>query len=363
MDDCSGIPQLGYGEFSEWLHKKVGNQRIPISGSLEVTMRCNLRCQHCYIPIERRASRNVRELSLPEIKRILDEITDAGCLWLLLTGGDPFIRRDFLDIHTYARHKGLILTLFTNGTLITPRIADYLAEWRPFNMEITLYGATQETYERVTGIPGSYKRCMRGIELLLERKLPLGLKTMVMTINQHELNLMKSFAASLGLHFRFDAILHSALDRSSYPHSLRLAPSEIVSIENHDPDLVRIWPDHFQKLFDNIKPSRNMYLCNAGKQSFHIDAAGRLTLCLTARQPFFDLRDNTFKEGWESFLPQVTDQQYKKGYPCVGCRLRTMCPQCPAMAELEYGETEKRVEFLCQVTRLRKEAFVSQTKV
>ena len=231
MDDCSGLSDLGYGEFSEWLHQKVGNQRIPISGSLEVTLRCNLRCQHCYIPGERRLSRKERELSLGEIQRILDEITDAGCLWLLLTGGEPLLRRDFLDIYTYAKRKGLLLTFFTNGTLVTRRIADHLAEWRPFNIEITLYGTTQETYERVTGIPGSYTRCRRGIDLLLERNLPLGLKTMVMTLNHHELDQMKVLADNLGVQFRFDPILNPAQDGSARPTYLRLTPEEIVGVE------------------------------------------------------------------------------------------------------------------------------------
>ena len=202
MDDCNGLSELGYGEFSESLHRRVGNQHIPITGSFEVTLRCNLRCQHCYIPGERRRSRKEPELNLEEMQRILDEITDAGCLWLLLTGGEPLLRRDFLDIYTYAKRKGLLLTLFTNGTLVTRRIADYLADWRPFKIEITLYGATQETYERVTGIPGSYARCRRGIDLLLERKLPLSLKTMVMTLNHAELDQMKALAASLGVQFR-----------------------------------------------------------------------------------------------------------------------------------------------------------------
>jgi len=198
MDDCSGIPQLEYGEFSEWLHQRVADQHIPISGSLEVTTRCNLRCQHCYIPGEWRANRSDTQLSLGEIKRILDQLTDAGCLWLLLTGGEPLLRRDFLDIYDYAKRKGLILTIFTNGTLVTPRIADFLAEWRPFKIEITLYGATQETYERVTGIPGSYTCCRRGIDLLLERNLPLSLKTIVMTLNHHELDEMKLLSTRLG---------------------------------------------------------------------------------------------------------------------------------------------------------------------
>ena len=153
MSGCGSLPQLEYGQFSDWLHEKVRSQRVPVSGSLEVTERCNLRCQHCYIPAKQRAGSRRRELKLPEIERILAEIAESGCLWLLLTGGEPFLRRDFLDIYTSARRKGLILTLFTNGTLITRPIADTLAEWRPLKIEITLYGATPETYERVTGVP------------------------------------------------------------------------------------------------------------------------------------------------------------------------------------------------------------------
>ena len=357
MDDCGGIPQLGYGEFSEWLHKKVGSQRIPISGSLEVTLRCNLRCQHCYIPPEQRANRKANELSLVEIQRILDEVTDAACLWMLLTGGEPLLRRDFLDIYTCARRKGLIVTLFTNGTLLTPRIADYLAEWRPFNIEITLYGATQETYERVTGIPGSYARCRRGIDLLLERKLPLSLKTMVMTLNQHELEQMKAFAASLGVRFRYDPMIHPAIDGSKRPTFLRLTPEEVVSLDLSDPERFSIW----QELYKNNKvvpiSDRRMYLCGAGKQGFYIDSTGCLNICSSSRQPYYNLLKGSFKEGWEHFIPMVTAGEYRDSYACTGCELRLVCAQCIAMEVLEHGESGKKVEFLCQITKLRRDTF------
>ena len=357
MEDCSGIPQLGYGEFSERLHQKVRNQRIPISGSLEVTMRCNLRCQHCYIPAEQRASRNAHELSLAEIQRILDELTDAGCLWLLLTGGEPLLRRDFLDIYTYARRKGLILTLFTNGTLITPHIADVLAQWRPFNIEITLYGATQETYERVTGIPGSYTRCLRGIDLLLERKLPLNLKTMVMTLNRHELDQMKSFAANLGVKFRFDPIVHTAIDGSIRPTFLRLPVKEVVEIEKADPDRARLWPITMQEKLKLNITSRKLYFCGAGRNSFHIDAAGQMSICTSSRKPSFDLLSMDFREAWKSFIPQTISVEYSDDFPCSDCMLRNICSQCPAMGEIEHQDPEARVEYLCQLTKLRYEAF------
>jgi radical SAM protein with 4Fe4S-binding SPASM domain len=357
MKDCSGFPQLGYGEFSDWLHKKVGNHRIPISGSLEVTMRCNLRCQHCYIPIDQRTSQKESELNLAEIERILDEITEAGCFWLLLTGGEPLLRRDFLDIYAYARHKGLILTLFTNGTLLTPRIADYLAEWRPFNIEITLYGATQATYEQVTGIPGSYSRCRRGIDLLLERKLPLGLKTMVITPNQHELDKIKALADSLGVRFRFDAIVNPALDGSARPTLFRLQPAEIVALEESDPERAHLWQEEFQKKKVVPRSDQRMYLCGAGKQGFHIDAAGQLYPCMNDRQLPYDLRNGSFQEGWGQFIPKVISRQYSVNFPCLGCELRLTCAQCPAMAELEHGEIEKRVDFLCHIAKLRQKVF------
>ena len=172
--ECPYIPLTPYSDFSLRLHQKVVGKRIPLVGSLEVTERCNLSCVHCYInlPAGDQGARK-RELNAVEIYDILDQIVEEGCLWLLLTGGEPFVRPDFLEIYTYAKKKGLLITLFTNGTTITPRIADHLAEWRPFAIEITLYGHSQETYERVTGVQDSYERCRRGIELLQERELPL----------------------------------------------------------------------------------------------------------------------------------------------------------------------------------------------
>ncbi len=157
---------------SDWLSPRLAVQRLPVSASLEVTFRCNLRCAHCYQEHTSPARLAAGELSLAEIQDILDQAAAEGCLWLLLTGGEPFMRSDFLDIYAYAKRKGFVVTLFTNGTLITDRVADFLADLPPLGIEISLYGATQETYERVTGIPGSHARCIEGIERLLSRRLP-----------------------------------------------------------------------------------------------------------------------------------------------------------------------------------------------
>src|SRR3954469_22120863 len=129
---------LSYGAFSEQYQSRWSEQRVPLNGTIEVTRRCPLTCLHCYnnLPVADAEARR-RELDYDEHCRLLDELAEAGCLWLLYTGGEIFARRDFLDIYTYAKKKGFLITLFTNGTMITERIADYLAEWRPFAIEIT----------------------------------------------------------------------------------------------------------------------------------------------------------------------------------------------------------------------------------
>jgi radical SAM protein with 4Fe4S-binding SPASM domain len=355
--ECESFPTTGYGEFSQRLHQKAASQHIPISGSLEVTQRCNLRCSHCYIPMPTRQGPREAELSLPEIQHILDEIKDAGCLWLLLTGGEPLLRPDFLEIYQYAKHKGFLLTLFTNGTLLTPHIADFLSEWRPFNIEITLYGYSQATYERITGIPGSHARCMQGIELLLERKLPLKLKTMLMTINQHELGQMQAFANRLGVEFKFDPILNAGLDGSLMPTALRLQPDEIVAIEQADPVRSRRWPEEIQKARQHKADPHKIFACLAGTNSYHIDSFGHLCLCVTARQPSYDLRIGSFQQGWHEFIQQQRSQEYSQAATCESCDLRSICAQCPAMAQLEFGNREQPIDFLCQTTHRRWEAF------
>jgi radical SAM protein with 4Fe4S-binding SPASM domain len=253
--------------------------------------------------------------------------------------------------------------LFTNGTLITPRIADYLAEWPPYRVEITLYGATQETYERVTGIPGSYARCMRGIELLLERGLPLNLKTMLMTLNQDELHDMRTLADSLGVSFRYDAMLNAGLDGDGRPTSLRVPPEEVVRLDLQDQGRAEALRSFIQKKKSFQYPGDNLYACGAGERSFHIDPYGQLCLCMMVRYASYDLLAGSFQEGWGGLFPQIRSQKIEGNYICSQCELMPLCGQCPGWSSIEHGETQKPVDYLCQVAHLRYESLEALEKI
>ena len=231
------MEQLSYGAFSADLHQRQAGERVPMQVSIEVTRRCPLECLHCYnnLPMGDMEAKQ-REMTKEEHFKMLDELVDMGCFWLLYTGGEIFARKDFLEIYTYAKKKGFLITLFTNGTIINEQIADYLVEWPPFAIEITLYGRTRETYEALTAVPGSYDRCLRGIQLLKERGLPLKLKTVATSINKHEVVAMRRFAEEeLGVEFKMDGQINPRIDCSQSPLAVRLTPEEVVALDMSAP--------------------------------------------------------------------------------------------------------------------------------
>ena len=352
------MEELNYGDWSLGVHRLSVDNRVPIRGTIEVTYRCNNKCVHCYnnLPLHDKEARR-KELTYEEHCRILDQIAESGCLWLLFTGGEIFVRKDFLDIYAYAKQKGFLVTLFTNGTLITSEIADYLMQLRPFNIEITLYGHTQKTYEQVTGVRGSFAKCMRGIRLLAERKLPLKLKTMAISSNKHELWDMKRFVEDeLGLEFKFDAIINPRCDFSLRPLDERLSPEEVVKIDLQDPKRV----DELRKLikrniefFDIERTGQAVWQCGSGLTAFAIDPSGLLRMCIFFQNDGYDLVKGNFTEGWDQFLYNLRQTKISKETKCTGCAVRNMCGSCPANADLECRDKEAPVDFLCQVAHLR----------
>jgi len=352
---------LSYGTFSQQLHQRVLSEHIPLTGTIEVTRRCPLQCAHCYnnLPMHDAAARR-GELTLDEHRRIIDQIAEAGCLWLLYTGGEIFARRDFLDIYAHAKHAGLLVTLFTNGTLVTPAIADALAALPPFSIEITLYGHTAATYERLTGVPGSHAKCLRGIRLLMERGLPLKLKTVAVTLNKHEVGAMQRFARELGVEFKFDAMMNPRIDCSQSPLAVRLSPQECVAFDLADDKRMAEWQLFIRQSMGPVHTpaeADSLYHCGGGLNAFAIDPHGGLSICVLSQQDKFDLRKGSFDEGWRRFLRQVRGRHTTRTTKCTRCELKAMCGMCPANGELEAGDPEEPVDFLCQVAHLRAQAF------
>lgn len=350
---CSRIPEQSYREFSDHFYTKAVSERIPLTGTLELTYRCNNSCLHCYCNIkadDQEACKN--ELNTKECCRIIDQFVDMGCLWLLITGGEVLLRPDFKEIWLYAKSKGMFLSLFTNGTLLTQELADFLQEYPPFSLEITLYGMRRKTYEAVTRNPGSYGKCMTGIHLALNRKLPLKLKAMVLTTNIHELEEMKQFATECGVEFRFDALINTRLDGSQSPCRWRITPEEVIRLDREDAKRFQAFQNFSEKFREPKTPAMGLFSCGAGLTSFCINPYGKMQICGMIPEPGGDLHQSSFADIWHTVFPAIRNMKCSD-HTCNACDLHFLCGHCPGWAMAEHNDLDAPVAYLCEVTRLR----------
>ncbi len=343
------IQDVSYAEFGSRLVKAGGMARAPLSGSIELTFKCNLRCVHCYIPDYSGAG----EMSTAEICRILDEIADEGCLWLLLTGGEVLCRADFPEIYLHAKRRGFLLTIFSNGTLVDEGVADLLAEYPPFGIEFTLYGLSDETYLKTTGFPGRFTRVRRAIDLLVARGLPLSLKAVAMEPLADEIEAMQAFAAAFGLRFRYDAIVHGRLDGSMAPTAVRAEPGRVVAFDAEDPKRFAEWLKYYRQYVKPPRPTPYLLSCGAGVNSFHIDPKGTLLSCEALPLNGYNLRRGSFREGWYGTVGELRHRLAGPQNACAPCELKALCDRCPATATLETGSPDGWIPYYCEITHRR----------
>ena len=355
--DCHIETELGLDEWSETLKSQLQGKRYPFGGVFEITDRCNLGCVHCYIN-QAAGNKSVKESELTtiQVKRILDEMVENGCLYLLLTGGEILLRPDFEEIYRHAKKCGFIINLFTNGTLINPQIADLFSELKPHSIEITLYGATRETYEKVTGVPGSYDRCMRGIDLLLERNLPLLLKSVLISINYHELEDMKTLAEKLGVKYRYDGLLWPRMDGKKDPLNYQIPLQQLIDLDTQNPERLDEWRRVAERSNGHTVRNEYLYSCGAGLRSFHIDSHGLMSICTMSRRYSYDLNQMSFRDAWDK-LGELRKLKRQKETPCQTCSAGAFCVQCPGWSQAVHQDDETPVEFICALGHQRAKQF------
>lgn len=356
-------------DFALW--DKLEGRRIPLSFDLEATARCNNNCRHCCINLpsgDKAALHN--ELTLDEISHIADQAVSLGSLWCLITGGEPLLREDFFDLYRVLKKKGLLVSVFTNACLITEKHIKLFRDYPPRDIEITVYGATEETYERVTRMPGSYAAFSRGLDQLLEGGIRMDMKTMALRSNVHELPIIARFCRERTKNFfRFDPILQLRFDgnaeRNEEIHAERLSAEEIIAIDEADPKrsaalekrcATREMAIPSQELTDRL------FQCHAGGESFAVSYNGLFRLCpsLWQRDCLYDLRRGTLAEAWFDFVPRVlarTSTNHEFLERCRICPLMNQCQWCPAQAHLECGRMDEWCEYFCRVTHIRAETF------
>ncbi|WP_424358777.1 radical SAM protein [Methanocella sp. MCL-LM] len=359
---------VGYSRVPDFpLWSKIGQKKMLFTFDLELTARCNNACRHCYInlPAGDKAAMS-KELSIEEIENIADQAVAMGAVWCLITGGEPLLRKDFEEIYLMLKKKGLLLSVFTNACLITEKHVELFRKYPPRDLEVTVYGITAETYEKVSGKPGSYAAFRRGLDLLLGAGIPVRLKAVALRSNVHELPAIAAFCrAHTKDYFRFDPLLHLRFDgdpaRNAEIREERLSPAEIVAIEQADAersDSLAKKCDSLVELGDACPGGDHLFNCGAGKGSFSVSYDGRFRLCSSLWHPdcVYDLRKGSLKAAMETFVPKVLDMRSTDPVfleKCRQCQIIDFCLWCPAHAHLESGRMDAWCDYFCQVAHAR----------
>lgn len=350
---CTHTTWLTNEEFLSQFNEKIIRLRVPVTGSIDLTYLCNLNCIHCYAgPQSFRKTLSHNELGTEKILSLIDEIAEAGCLNLLFTGGEPLLRKDFPAVYGHAKKKGILVTVFSNGTIITDAIADLFEDLPPQAVEISLYGATVATYEQISGIKGSYEKCIRGIEVLLERGIAVKLKTMLMSLNSHEFLEIENMAKAFGVSFRFDGAIFPRFNGDKSPLALRIPPEEVVEKEFNDPGRLNRCNTFFEKIKKKAIPD-TLYNCGAGVGSFHINAYGHLTPCLMTNRIMYNLMQGSFLNGWRNVMPLIREKKTAPSQECTTCEKKILCGYCPPFFQMENGSEYALSDYLCTIGKYR----------
>jgi len=362
--DCPLQPEFGSSAYMNKVFDHACKSRLPVFGAIDLTYRCNLRCVHCYAGhLVAQPKPRANELSTEEVVRLLTEAADAGCMFMLLTGGEPLLRDDFLDIYQAGKRLGLIVSVFTNGTLVDESHAEVFRDLPPHVVEVSVYGASEQTSARVTGRPGTHARVRRGVELLLEAGVPVILKTMILRDNLHEVHSIEQWARDLGVRFRMDPVVTPRLDGDLGPLEQRVDPETAVEVELADTtrraELGLYLEGQRARNVEATLPPTRIYRCGAGLASFHLDPAGYIHPCLMSRTIAYNTAALGFFRGWKAVTEAVDGATWEGRGGCAECQDFLVCGYCPGLFELEGASPANPPEYLCRLGASRKSVVAS----
>lgn len=326
--------------------KTIKNNYIPMSVTFELTYRCNLSCKHCYV-----VNKNNKkgELTFSEITTILDQLVEMGTFYLTFTGGEPLLREDFMEVAKYAKKKGFLLTLFSNGTTITSNIVNELKEIGFLKVEMSLYGASSETHDAITQKKNSFDYTVNAIKLLRKKNIDVCVKTVIMSLNVKEFSAIKKMAEDLEVNFRYDCQLTPQTNGSLTPLNYQ------VSEEEMDAYLGLDYVRSYHKL--NDEDALGHFNCNAGKTTFAISPRGDVYPCVCLPISLGNIKERNLSEIWykskSNILTRLRNLTLSDLKTCHHCPYRPYCSRCHGAAYLETGDITNPSSVSCRIARWR----------
>jgi radical SAM protein with 4Fe4S-binding SPASM domain len=343
---------------SKWLHTRGGKLGLPISGNFELTARCNFDCPMCYVHLNQKDMEAAgRELTAAEWIRIAREAKDRGMMFALLTGGEPFLRKDFFEIYEAIRAMGILVSINTNGSMLRGEIRERLLENPPQRLNISLYGGCAETYRNLCG-QDMFGQVTENIRALKEAGVDIRLNLSVTPWNRQDMQKIFNISRELNVQIKASSYMYPPV-RSNNRSDARLCPEDAAKAIV-EWDLIRLSPEEFarraQAMHALAAPEERAcsadleegVTCRAGYSTFWVTWDGKMLPCGMMPSPAaYPLQDG-FAAAWEDIKRKT--RQIRLPKECAACGKRDVCFACAAICAAESGSFDSVPEYVCRMT-------------
>lgn len=353
---------------TEYLHRKASRTKTPISGTFELSPLCNMDCKMCYIKMSKEKQESIARLrTKEEWIELAQKAKEKGMLFLLLTGGEPFLVKDFKELYIELHKMGFCISINSNGTMIDEDVIEWLKHYPPMRINMTLYGASDETYERLCNNPKGFTQVTKALSLLKENNIQVKLNCSVTPYNKDDLKQMMDFAEEHDLVIQATAYMFPPLRKDE----TKIGQNDRFNAE--DAAIYGAYISAYSNGFDRFKEYINsgqlaLYdadddcgvvegdhmRCRAGITSFWMTWEGKMLPCGMIPDEGKDPWEVGFDEAWENAKNIVNEITLP--VKCAGCGKKDECRACAAMVYTETGTYDKVPQYRCEMTKNYPEA-------
>jgi radical SAM protein with 4Fe4S-binding SPASM domain len=308
---------------------------IPYYIALELTLKCNMRCIHCGS-----AAGNIRqdELSTEEWIKVCRDASKIGCKLITFLGGEPFLRKDWIEIANNIKDFGMNVSIITNGFAIDDKIVTQLKEIQPYTVAISIDGSIPGTHDTIRQVKGSYEKCLSSLELLTKNTIPTSIVTTVHKKNIKELPTMRDFLLNKKIAWQ----IQIADTMGRFPRKLHVSPEEFYSLglfiasirSQYSVDELPVTGAHCigynSQLLPNVTISPKWMGCQAGVTVLGIQSDGSVKGCLSLSDEFVEdnIREKSLIDIWTNPDGFAYNRKFNTSFlkdECSSCKYGKKC--------------------------------------
>ncbi len=329
------IEDRPWGETEGPIIAMLKEKDVLYTAMFELTYQCNEKCVHCYVD----QSDDDQGLDVPTCMRLIDELLEMKCLHLIFSGGDPFMFKGFVEVYIYARLKGFVCDIYTNGQYLADHkeLIDDIVALHPRAFFISLYGASAATHDSVTQIKGSFDKTLMVSRKIVSCGVPLVFNMMLMRDNTHQIEEMVLLAKEIGADYRIGLSYVYTNKGDSAPMEFFVAEKSVVK------KVFALSESRVTSMNEPVKGRifhENDTLCGAGENAICVSPNGDVYPCVSMKWRMGNVFDNSLRTIWKGDARRklLEKARWRNAIACHACEYKNGCQHCIAMSHNENGD-------------------------